>query len=169
VFVDPYTGDVLGELDVYGSSGSLPVRTWIAELHRNLHLGEPGRIYTELAASWLWAVAAGGALLWFTRPGRAGRAGRTGGTGGTGRLRRLRPPGRGESGRRRTRGLHGAIGLWALAGLLFLSATGLSWSAYAGENIGAMRTAFGWETPALSAADGGEHAGHGARSEERRV
>lgn len=163
VFVDPYTGDVLGELDVYGSSGSLPVRTWIAELHRNLHLGEPGRIYTELAASWLWAVAAGGALLWFTRPGRAGR---TGGTGGTGRLRRLLLPGRGESGRRRTLGLHGAIGLWALAGLLFLSATGLSWSAYAGENIGAMRTAFGWETPALSAADGGEHAGHGAAAED---
>lgn len=59
VFVDPYTGEVLGTLEVYGNSGALPVRTWISMLHRHLHLGEVGRLYSELAASWLWVVASG--------------------------------------------------------------------------------------------------------------
>lgn len=42
VFVDPVTAETQGELTAYGSSGSLPVRTWIDELHRGLHLGTPG-------------------------------------------------------------------------------------------------------------------------------
>lgn len=67
VFVDPYTAEVRGLLTTYGTSGALPLRTWISELHRHLHLGEPGRIYSELAASWLWVVALGGLLLWVTR------------------------------------------------------------------------------------------------------
>ena len=29
VFVDPGTGEVLGQETVYGTSGSLPVRSWI--------------------------------------------------------------------------------------------------------------------------------------------
>ncbi|MFC4015295.1 PepSY domain-containing protein [Nonomuraea purpurea] len=50
VFVDPYTAQVRGTLESYGSSGALPVRAWISNLHRHLHLGEPGRIYSELAS-----------------------------------------------------------------------------------------------------------------------
>ena len=57
VFVDPVLAQPVGELAVYGSSGSLPLRTWISQLHRHLHLGEPGRLYSELAASWMWVVA----------------------------------------------------------------------------------------------------------------
>ena len=38
-----------------------PVRTWVDHLHRNLHLGEVGRLYSELAASWLGVVALAGA------------------------------------------------------------------------------------------------------------
>src|SRR3546814_5866764 len=53
VFVDPVLAQPVGELAVYGSSGSLPLRTWISQLHRHLHLGEPGRLYSELAASWM--------------------------------------------------------------------------------------------------------------------
>lgn len=73
VFVDPGTGQVRGTLESYGSSGALPVRAWISDLHRRLHLGEPGRIYSELAASWLWVVALGGLSLWLSRRRRAGR------------------------------------------------------------------------------------------------
>ncbi|WP_149549105.1 PepSY-associated TM helix domain-containing protein [Streptomyces marokkonensis] len=141
VFVDPYTGKVRGELEQYGSTGALPLRTWIDEFHRDLRLGETGRLYSEFAASWLWVIAGGGLVLWFSRR----RA-----------LRKVR----GTGGRRRTLGLHGGVGVWAAAGFVFLSATGLTWSAHAGANIGELRTALGQETPSVSAAAAGEHAGH---------
>ncbi|MER5828440.1 PepSY domain-containing protein, partial [Streptomyces mirabilis] len=44
VFVDPYTAKVRGSLEQYGATGALPLRTWIDELHRDLHLGENGRL-----------------------------------------------------------------------------------------------------------------------------
>ncbi|MFE5922451.1 PepSY-associated TM helix domain-containing protein [Streptomyces sp. NPDC056468] len=142
VFVDPYTAEVRGALEQYGSTGALPLRTWIDEFHRDLHLGETGRYYSELAASWLWVIAAGGLVLWFSRR----RA-----------LRKVR----GTSGRRRTLGLHGTVGVWAAIGFFFLSATGLTWSAYAGANIDELRTSLGQATPSISATAGGEHGGHG--------
>ncbi|WP_333739189.1 PepSY-associated TM helix domain-containing protein [Streptomyces sp. IBSBF 2806] len=146
VFVDPYTGQVRGALEQYGSTGALPLRTWIDEFHRDLHLGENGRLYSEFAASWLWVIAAGGLVLWFSRR----RA-----------LRKVR----GTSGRRRALGLHGTIGAWAAVGFLFLSATGLTWSTYAGADIDELRTALGQSTPSVSAAaSGGDHAGHASAS-----
>ena len=57
VFVNPGNAEVTGELVAYGSSGALPFRTWLSKLHPNLHLGDPGRLYSELAASWLWVIA----------------------------------------------------------------------------------------------------------------
>ncbi|MBB4710785.1 putative iron-regulated membrane protein [Streptomyces luteogriseus] len=143
VFVDPYTAKVRGSLEQYGSTGALPLRTWIDEFHRDLRLGEPGRLYSELAASWLWVISAGGLVLWFSRR----RA-----------LRKVR----GAKGRRRTLGLHGSVGVWAAAGFFFLSATGLTWSAYAGATIDELRTSLGQATPSVSAAAGGEHSGHGS-------
>ncbi|PBC59800.1 peptidase [Streptomyces sp. Tue6028] len=142
VFVDPYTGKVRGALEQYGSTGALPLRTWIDGLHRDLHLGENGRLYSELAASWLWVIAGGGLVLWFGR-------------------RRERRKVRGTTGRRRTLGLHGTLGVWAATGFVLLSATGLTWSAYAGANIDELRTSLGQATPSVSAATGGDHAAHG--------
>ncbi|MEU0373436.1 PepSY-associated TM helix domain-containing protein [Streptomyces sp. NPDC006283] len=153
VFVDPYTAEIRGELPSYGSSGALPLRAWLDELHRDLHLGDFGRNYSELAASWLWVVALGGLLLWFGRRRRTKRA--------------LILPERGTTGRRRTLSWHGSVGLWAVAGLVVLSATGLTWSRYAGENIGAVQDQLGGATPTVSAAleagaGGGDgHEGHG--------
>ncbi|GGV20640.1 hypothetical protein GCM10010260_70810 [Streptomyces filipinensis] len=73
-------------------------------------------------------------------------------------LRRVR----GTGGRRRTLGLHSTVGVWTAAGFLFLSATGLTWSAYAGAHIDELRTSPGRATPSVSASTtGGEHAGHG--------
>ncbi|MET9865717.1 PepSY domain-containing protein, partial [Streptomyces sp. NPDC006386] len=66
------------------------------------------------------------------------------------------------NGRRRTLGLHGGVGAWAAAGFFFLSATGLTWSAHAGASIDELRTSLGQATPSVSAAAGGEHAGHGS-------
>ncbi|MFE9725832.1 PepSY-associated TM helix domain-containing protein [Streptomyces sp. NPDC005794] len=143
VFVDPYSGELAGALEQYGSTGALPLRTWIDEFHRDLHLGETGRLYSELAASWLWVIAGGGLFLWFGR-------------------RRARRKVRGTSGRRRTLSLHGTVGAWAATGLFFLSATGLTWSTYAGENVSDLRAAINQTTPTVSAgiASGGEHAEH---------
>lgn len=67
VFIDPVTGNVQGDMPVYGTSGVLPLRTWLDQLHRALLLGDVGRLYSELAASWLWVAALGGAYLWWRR------------------------------------------------------------------------------------------------------
>jgi uncharacterized iron-regulated membrane protein len=130
VFIDPVSGEVRGDLTVYGTSGILPLRTWIDQFHRNLLLGEPGRWYSELAASWLWVAALGGLLLWAARR-RSARV-------GSGRLRRW----------------HSRAGLVLLLGLVFFSATGLTWSRYAGDNIGVLRAHYGWSTPSVATALG---------------
>ena len=137
-FVDPYDREVLGTLETFGQW--LPVRAWFDDLHRNLHLGDLGRNYSEIAASWLWVEVAGGLFLWLGA--RRSRA----------RLRRtLLPEVPAPRGRRRVRSWHGAIGLWTSVGLLGLSATGLTWSAYAGANIDTLRSRFDSATPAVSA------------------
>ena len=145
VFIDPVTAEIRGELLVYGTSGVLPLRTWLDQFHRSLLLGEPGRLYSELAASWLWVAALGGFALWYIR------------------RRRNEGPVR-SRGRRRW---HATLGLCLLIGLLFFSATGLTWSRWAGGNIGVARAALGMSTPSVSTAlDGetaapvGEHAHH---------
>ncbi|AOS64205.1 PepSY-associated TM helix domain-containing protein [Actinoalloteichus hymeniacidonis] len=138
VFVDPYTTEVRGVLETYGSGQALPVRGWIDWLHRGLHLGDFGRLYSELAASWLWLIVSVGVVLWVVRR-RTGR-----------RARAVLAPARGPAGRRRTMSWHGSVGVWAAAGLIALSATGLTWSTFAGENVGALRSMLSWETPAVS-------------------
>lgn len=158
IFVDPGSGEIRGDLTVYGTSGALPLRTWIDQLHRNLHLGEAGRLYSEFAASWLGVVAVAGIGLWIARVRRpATRAAVT--------RPRLRAPGR-----RRTLSWHAPAGVVLALGMLFLSATGITWSAHAGANVTALRAALDWTAPAVDTAlDGsgsgsgaGEHAGHGA-------
>lgn len=161
VFIDPVTAESHGQLTVYGSSGALPVRTWLSELHRNLNLGEPGRLYSELAASWMWVIALGGLWLWLARYRRMRAQGS--------RRARLLTVERAAVGRRRSLNWHGVLGSWIVVGLVFLSATGLTWSAYAGANVDKLRSALSWSTPTVSTAltadpqpvaDDG-HAGHG--------
>ncbi|WP_280415124.1 PepSY-associated TM helix domain-containing protein [Nocardia carnea] len=158
VFVDPVTAQPVGESVVYGSSGALPVRAWISQAHRHLHLGEPGRLYSELAASWLWLIALAGLVLWVRRV----------------RARRRRNsaawlliPDLTSNARGRRLNWHGAVGIWILPILLLLSATGLTWSAYAGANIEQLRENLSWTTPAVDTAlpntpvpDHSGHTGH---------
>ncbi|MEU6706147.1 PepSY-associated TM helix domain-containing protein [Streptomyces wuyuanensis] len=158
VYVDPYTGEVRGSLTTW--FGSTPLATWLDDLHRNLHLGETGRLYSELAASWLWVLVLGGLLLWLGR--RRTYAG--------GAKRNTLLPERGARGVRRSRSLHAVTGVWISAGLLVLSATGLTWSAYAGERFTQLRTSLSAYAPELDTtlsgaedSSGSDHsAGHGA-------
>ncbi|MCX8959431.1 PepSY-associated TM helix domain-containing protein [Erwinia psidii] len=135
VFIAPDTLQVRGQLTVYGTSGILPFRTWLDYLHRNLLLGDMGRNYSELAASWLWIAAVGGMLLW------AGS-----------RTPRQLKTGKKSRGQQilRHRHWHSTLGLLLLLGLIFFSATGLTWSRWAGDNIAAMRACFGWLTPVVN-------------------
>ncbi|TMS52283.1 PepSY domain-containing protein [Mycobacterium sp. DBP42] len=144
VFINPVTASAQGELTVYGSSGALPLRTWVDQLHRSLHLGEPGRLYSELAASWLWVIALAGMFLWWGRFRRAARHENANA--------RLLTLDRSSRGRDRTVNWHGVVGMWIAVGLLFLSATGLTWSRFAGDNITDLRTALDWTTPSVSTA-----------------
>ncbi|MGW0159311.1 PepSY-associated TM helix domain-containing protein [Mycobacterium sp. NPDC003323] len=154
VFVDPYTGRVLGDEVTW--LGYLPVSTWLDGFHRHLHLGEPGRIYSELAASWLWVVALGGLALWLTKAAAERRRGRAG---------RVWRVDRSAEGRARTRNWHGATGVWLLAGLLFLSATGITWSTYAGAHVSDLRAAMDWNRPVLDTSLGHAGAGHDGHDE----
>lgn len=160
VYVDPYTNEVRGTLTTW--FGETPLMTWLDDLHRNLHLGVVGRHYSELAASWLWVVVLGGLVLWLRRQWTGKR-----------RLRRtVLPDLAAGKGVRRTRGWHAATGVWLAVGLLVLSATGLTWSRYAGGNFDLLQDGFNAHSPQLdtalpgSAADGGETGGghHGAPS-----
>ncbi len=157
VYVDPYTGAVQGQLTTW--FGSTPATTWLDDLHRNLHLGDLGRHYSEIAASWLWVLALGGVILWWRRR-QNGRA----------RAKHLLVPDLSTSrGVRRTRGWHATTGVWLTIGLLFLAATGLTWSRFAGANFGAGLDALDARRPVLSTTldgapspGGGEHQHGGA-------
>lgn len=158
VFVDPGDAAVRGDLPVYGTSGSLPFRTWISTLHRSLFLGDVGRLYSEAAASWLGIVSLAGIGLWAFRIRRARRK------------RDLVLPDNRVTGYRRTFSWHAATGAWVLLGALFLSATGITWSHFAGDNVSTLRSALSWQAPTVdtalgdpssaASAPGGEHAGH---------
>lgn len=147
VFVDPVTLAIKGDMMVYGTSGTLPFRTTLDYLHRNLMLGELGRNYSELAASWMWLATLGGLVLWWT-----GRR-RTAAT-------HARSP------RLRARRWHTVLGLWLALGLIFLSATGLTWSNWAGARVDQLRAQLGWITPAISLKlpTAGQGAGTGAEA-----
>lgn len=155
VFVDPGDAEVRGDLPVYGTSGSLPFRTWVSTFHRSLFLGDVGRLYSETAASWLGIVSLAGITLWVFRIRRARRK------------RALVLPDNRVTGYRRTFSWHAATGAWVLLGAVFLSATGITWSHFGGDNVTALRSAFSWQAPAVDTAldgsvpaTGGEHAGH---------
>lgn len=166
IFVDPGNGEIRGDLVTYGTSGALPLRTWIDDLHRNLHLGETGRLYSELAASWLGVVSLAGLGLWIARSRRQ-RAGKSAERAAAAETSRTETAGASSraAGYRKTRSLHATTGIWVLGGALFLSLTGITWSQHAGGNVGELRSALSWSTPAVTAdltggSAPGEHAEH---------
>ncbi len=145
VYVNQYTGEVTGQLTTWWAT--TPLRTWFDDLHTSLNLGTPGFYYSEFAASWLWVIALGGIVLWWRRR----------------RSKVFVPEFAARKGVRRTRSFHGSLGLWLSAGLIFLSATGLTWSNYAGVNFGKAVDGLHGSRPAVSTSlgDSGGPAGGG--------
>ncbi|MEX5275754.1 PepSY domain-containing protein [Kocuria sp. CPCC 205261] len=143
---------------------TLPLRTTIDRLHRHLLLGEPGRLYSELAASWLGVMAVSRIVLMVLHRRRVGR-------GRCARVTLVPRPGEANA-YRRTRSCHTATGVWLALDFLFLAASGLTWSAHAGENVSQLRSALHWTAPKVSTAlpgsaqrqgVGDEHAEHRGR------
>jgi uncharacterized iron-regulated membrane protein len=142
VYVDPYTAEVRGALDTWWDSP--PLQTTLDDLHRNLLLGDGvGSVYSELAASWLWVLVLGGLALWIGKVRGRRKAADA-----------LLPPRGCKPGRRRILGWHGVTGVWVAVALLFLSATGLTWSTYAGANFSSFVSAVKGSIPVLAAEPG---------------
>lgn len=130
IFINPYNLDVQGQLPVYGTSGVLPLRTFLDELHRSLLFGEYGRVYSEFAASWLGVFALTGLIQWWNYRKKNKRA----------HLRHLNIK------------WHYIVGLTVLPMLFFFSITGLTWSKWTGANIAELRHLLNSDTPSLSLA-----------------
>ncbi|WP_437216424.1 PepSY-associated TM helix domain-containing protein [Pectobacterium sp. LFLA-215] len=139
VFIDPVSLENRGSEIVYGTSGILPFRIWLDYLHRGLLLGDVGRNYSELAASWLWVAALGGIVIWWSTRHQSSATKR----------RKLKNSQTTAAKTQRLRHWHTTMGLSLVFGLLFFSATGLTWSQWAGSNISVARTALGWQTPSV--------------------
>ncbi|WP_189211337.1 PepSY-associated TM helix domain-containing protein [Actinokineospora fastidiosa] len=105
VYVDPYTAVVRGTLESTGT----PTREWLAEAHRSLHLGEPGRLYAEFAVSWLPIIVLFGVFLRVSQRRRSG-----------------------------ARAWHGALGLALAAALLLIGFSGVQRTVLAGERVSAV-------------------------------
>lgn len=136
VFVNPYTLEVMGQLPVYGTSGVLPLRTLIDQLHSNLLLGDVGRFYSELAASWLAILSLSGLYHWYIRRKHFNQS---------------------KTVRKKVLKWHSSIGIILFPLLLIVAITGLTWSKWTGENIRILRQALSWQTPALVSSLSGTH------------
>jgi uncharacterized iron-regulated membrane protein len=127
VFVDPYTDRISGELTTV--DGRMPANVWLRDLHADLHLGPVGRLYSEVAASWLPVIVVSGLVQWIAKQGRRRRG-----------LRELLTPlPRGKGEQARMRAVHGPLGIWLTVGLLVMSGTGLAMSRFAGWGLPAVR------------------------------
>jgi uncharacterized iron-regulated membrane protein len=126
VYLDPYTGQVLGmhgEMDRFGM--------WSKRLHSSLLQGNEWRWMLELSTSWLVVMLFTGIYLWWPRGGQGAL------------LKSVLPKGglRGPGGRSGWRQWHAFAGVALSAITLVVLTTGLTWSRNAGEQI---KTAAKW-------------------------
>ena len=155
VFIDPATAKVIGDYPTYSGIGEMPLRRWISSLHESFHLGKPGELYSELAASWLWVMACGGLYMWWIRRRPKNKA--------TANAAQQQPK---RSARWKATRLHSTIGAWIFIGLLGLSATGITWSGLAGDNVDSLVERMHWKATPINTALHGttaethEHTGH---------
>jgi uncharacterized iron-regulated membrane protein len=120
VFVDPWTGRVLGDLDPDRTLSGYAVR-----LHGDLMTGKVGDAVIELGACWAIVMASTGLyLFWRGRIARARR--RVAGAAGAA-----------------LRSRHARTGLVVAGGLLFLVVSGLPWTGLWGEQVQRLATSGG--------------------------
>ncbi len=126
VYLNPYSGEVLGTLDVDRRFMQVD-----RMLHRKLLLGKPGELLMELAGCWTLVMIGTGLALWWPRaaPGSHGSA-----------LRATLWPRLGAKGRPFWKSLHGVIGIWLAVGALAFVVSGLPWTGSWGKQFKALAT-----------------------------
>jgi uncharacterized iron-regulated membrane protein len=120
VYVDPYTGDILGDL-----KKSAMFMEWVVGLHGELMIGTTGDRIVELAACWAIILLITGLYLWFPRDGTWH---------GVFQIRR------GQGKRVFYRDLHAMLSIWLSVFILLLVLTGLPWAGVTGDKINQIAT-----------------------------
>lgn len=132
VFVNPYTGAVLGQID----DATRPMRI-LHDLHGTMLAGLPGEIIIELAASWAFVLIVSGFFLWWPRPFT---------------VRGFLLPRFGAGRRALLRDLHAVPAVWLSVFTLFLLATGIQWTKVGGKWSRTLAQAVGeWQPRETSA------------------
>ncbi|VVE12327.1 PepSY-associated TM helix domain-containing protein [Pandoraea anhela] len=128
VYLNPYTGVVLGTLSVEHR-----LMAQVRALHRSLMLGKPGELLMELAGCWTLVMLVTGLALWWPRAGATW-------------ANALRPRLQ-LRGRPLLRNLHGVAGLWLAAGGLVFVLSGLPWSGSWGAQFKVLTSKLGVGSP----------------------
>lgn len=116
VFVNPYTGEVLGDLDP-----STTWNTWANNVHGTFFLNETGDYLIEIAAGLAILLVITGLYLWWPRRGQS--------------LKDVFIPRFGKGKRLTWRDLHASIGFWLAPIILFFMISGLAWTAIWGGKL----------------------------------
>lgn len=133
VFINPYTGEIVGEL-----AASSRLMTTLHDLHGELLAGKPGELVVELGASWMFVLLLTGLYLWWPRPRFS--------VGGF-LLPRLR-----ARGGLFWRDLHAVPAVWFSIAALFLLCTGIPWTSVGGGWFRILSAAVGQGSPKESEA-----------------
>jgi uncharacterized iron-regulated membrane protein len=129
VFVNPYNGEVVGEL-----KDSDKLMNKIEELHGELMMGTMGDRLVELAACWAMILLVTGIYLWWPRNTKS--------------LFGTLIPRFFKGKRIMLRDLHAVPAFWLSLGIAFLILTGLPWSGFWGEQVQKLGTNTGVGYPA---------------------
>ncbi|CAE6719064.1 hypothetical protein R70006_01601 [Paraburkholderia domus] len=151
VYLNPYSGEVLGTLSVERRFMQVD-----RMLHRKLLLGKPGELLMELAACWTLVMIGTGVALWWPREKTTARAALV--------------PRLSLQGRALWKNLHAVMGIWLALGALVFVLSGLPWTGSWGKQFKALATAANLGAPpgswgglplrsALPGARADEHAG----------
>ena len=131
VFVDPYKGEVLGDLSI-----SQSLYSWADNTHGTFMMGLTGDRMIEIAASLTILLILTGVFLWWPAKGQS-------------KLKAATTVSR-KNGRVFWRDLHSVVGVWVAIILLFFCISGLSWASVWGGKLTQAWSTFPMEQSASS-------------------
>ncbi|CAO3421188.1 PepSY-associated TM helix domain-containing protein [Azospirillum endophyticum] len=134
IYLDPYSGRVLGSLWDGGAAGS-PAMYVVRKLHSLQYVGWFAERIVEGVAGWMVLMTASGIYLWWPRDRKSGQRG--------GVVTVRSRPGK----RLFWRDLHAVTGLFVSVFIVFLAMTGLPWSGYWGKSFYGFAYAVGMGMP----------------------